>query len=135
MEFLTCSDEGVRQGSKKSIPHLWTGKGVVDVQPDGVAFMTDGDVGELVSEGLFPVVLPDFTAQARCRVRPRFISGEFGRAGVDAGDGGGRGVVTPTNAAATSCRRLLLEELSPRGTKARGLRLQLPAPTLGASFY
>lgn len=88
-----------RQGSKKSIPHLWTGKGVVDcpVHPDRVAFMTDRDVGEVVSEDLFPVVLADFTSQTRCHVKPllRFISGEFRRAGVDAEDGRGQGAVTP----------------------------------------
>lgn len=74
--------------------------------------MTDRDVGEVVSEDLFPVVLADFTSQTRCHVKPllRFISGEFRRAGVDAEDGRGQGAVTPTNAAATSCRRLRVFE-------------------------
>lgn len=47
-------------------------KAVVDcpVQPDRVGFMTDRDVGELVSEDLFPVVLTDFTPHTRRRVRP-----------------------------------------------------------------
>lgn len=90
-------------------------KGAVDcpVQPDRVGFMTDRDVAELVSEDLFPVVLTDFTPHTR-QTSLRFISGEFRRASVDAEDGRGQGgsptEVTPTNAAATSCRRLRVLE-------------------------
>lgn len=113
-----------RQGSKKSIPHLWTGKGAVDcpVRPDRVGFMTDREVREVVSQDLFPLVLTDFTSQTRCHIKALCGSSRRGRrrrqrSGWDTSAG------DPTDAAATSCRRLRVFE-GEEGTREEGLFLE-----------
>lgn len=112
--------------------------------------MTDRDVGEVVSEALFPVVLPDFTSQTRSHIEPvavhlwRIQMSQRGRrrrqrSGRDpvpcrrlrvsvGGERGENGVTPPGGAAAWSAPA----RLKPGGYVC-GL-LQRPAPTLGASF-